>query len=241
MAKHEWPINAERFIAYFDIMGFKNMIKTGNGNGNLTDLYNKFMTLIKTNIKGNRRTRITYYIYSDLIVVVTQDSSQDSLKQLLEAAVKITNQILNLDWGVSGSIAKGKLIFDKQNQILLVQPVVDAYLAQEDVEFYGIVICDSAVEEVKKYISDVKSKKITKHLSGLLKEDRLHFKTGYYSQYHLRWFDYEYNEKGPKHPYYIKKANGEQIKHKMITMLHSTKGKAKRYIENTMELFNIDA
>lgn len=75
----------------------------------------------------------------------------------------------------------------------------------------------------------------------MLKEDRLHFKTGYYSQYHLRWFDYEYNEKGPKHPYYIKKANGEQIKHKMITMLHSTKGKAKRYIENTMELFNIDA
>ena len=155
--KNTWSTTAERFIAYFDIMGFKSMIKTDKDK--LLDLYNKFMTLIKTNIKGNRRSRITYYIYSDLIVVVTQDSSQDSLKQLLEASVKITNQILNLDWGVSGSIAKGKLVFDKQNQIFLGQPVVDAYLAQEDVEFYGIVICDSAVEEIKKYLSYVKSKR----------------------------------------------------------------------------------
>lgn len=235
MEKKDWSTTAERFIAYFDIMGFKNMIKKGN----LNDLYEKFKTLINTNIKGNRRSRITYYIYSDLIVVITQDSSQDSLKQLLEASVKITNQILDLDWGVSGSIAKGKLVFDKQNHIFLGQPVVDAYLAQEDVDFYGIVICDSAVDEVKKYISDVKSKKITMHLGDLLREERLHFKTGYYSQYHLCWFDYVYNERGSTHPYYIKRANTEDVKNKMKIMLDSTKGKARRYIENTIELLDM--
>ena len=232
--KNTWSTTAERFISYFDIMGFKSMIKTDK----LLDLYNKFMTLIKTNIKGNRRSRITYYIYSDLIVVVTQDSSQDSLKQLLEASVKITNQILNLDWGVSGSIAKGKLVFDKHNQIFLGQPVVDAYLAQEDVEFYGIVICDSAVDDVKKYLSDVKSKRITKHLVNLLKEERLHFKTGYYSQYHLCWFKYFYNEKGSTHPYYIRNTTDEHVKQKLEVMFQNTKGKARRYIENTIELLN---
>ena len=59
MAKQAWPATAERFIAYFDIMGFKNMIKTGK----LSDLYDKFKTLINNNIKGNRRSRITYYVY----------------------------------------------------------------------------------------------------------------------------------------------------------------------------------
>lgn len=155
MAKEEWTVTAERFIAYFDIMGFKYMIKTGN----LTDLYDKFSNLIKANIKGNRRSRISYYIYSDLIVVITQDGTQDSFKQLLEASIKITNGIINLDWGVSGSIAKGKLTFDKQNHIFLGQPVVDAYLAQEDVEFYGIVICDSAVGDVKNIYQMLRIKK----------------------------------------------------------------------------------
>ena len=29
MEKKDWSTTAERFIAYFDIMGFKNMIKKG--------------------------------------------------------------------------------------------------------------------------------------------------------------------------------------------------------------------
>ena len=92
-------------------------------------------------------------------MVITQDGTQDSFKQLLEASIKITNGIINLDWGVSGSIAKGKLTFDKQNHIFLGQPVVDAYLAQEDVEFYGIVICDSAVGDVKNICQMLRIKK----------------------------------------------------------------------------------
>lgn len=85
-------------------------------------------------------------------------------------------------------------------------------------------------------MSDAKNKKITEHLSDLLKEERLHFKSGYYSQYHLRWFDYMYNEKGPTHPYYIKRTSEYQTKQKMQGMLQKTKGPARRYIENTMEL-----
>lgn len=232
MAKEDWLTTSERFIAYFDIMGFKNMIKTGN----LNDLYSKFSNLINTNIKGNRRTRIAYYIYSDLIVVITKDSSQDSLKQLLEASIKITNDIIGLEWGMSGSIAKGKVVYDSKKNIFLGQPVVDAYLTQEDVDFYGIVIHESAEEEVKKYILDAQSKDRTKHLGDLLKEERLHFKSGYYSQYHLRWFDYYYNEHGPQHPYYIKKRSDDQIKQKLYSMMQSTKGKSRRYIENTLDV-----
>ena len=77
------------------------------------------------------------------------------------------------------------------------------------------------------------------HLGDLLREERLHFKTGYYSQYHLCWFDYVYNERGSTHPYYIKRANTEDVKNKMKIMLHSTKGKARRYIENTIELLDM--
>lgn len=234
MAKEEWLISAERFIAYFDIMGFKKMIKDGN----LNDLYTKFSKLIETNISANRRSRIAYYIYSDLIVVITKDSSQDSLKQLLEASIKITNDIIDFDWGMSGSIAKGRVVYDNKKHIFLGQPVVDAFLMQEEVDFYGITICDSAVEDIKRYIADAEKKKITRHLCGLLKEERLHFKSGYYSQYHLRWFDYVYNPKGPSHPYYIKQRDDNHVVEKLQSMLHVTKGKAKRYIENTLDLLS---
>lgn len=234
MAKKNWTITTERFIAYFDIMGFKKMVSKED---DLKEIYNKFLQLIKTNIRGSRRSRITYYIYSDLIVVITQDGTQDSLKQLLEASVKITNEILKLEWGMSGSIAKGVMTYDGDNKIFLGKPVVDAYQTQEDVEFYGIVVCDSAVEDVKKYILDVKSKKLTKHLGELLKEERLHFKSGYYSQYHLCWYNYFYNDKGPTHPYYIKKqTDATIIKNLLHKIMESTTGKARRYIENTLEL-----
>lgn len=37
--KNTWSTTAERFIAYFDIMGFKSMIKTDK----LLDLYNMYI------------------------------------------------------------------------------------------------------------------------------------------------------------------------------------------------------
>lgn len=232
MEKKDWSKTSERFIAYFDIMGFKVMMKSDK----LEDISKKFSDLIKANTYHNRRSRIDYYIYSDLIVVLTQDGTQDSLKQLLEASVKITNEIMDLNWGMSGSIAKGKVFYDRDKHIILGQPVVDAYLMQEDVEFYGIAVCDSAVEDVKKYIENAKTKKISEHLSGLLKEERIYFKSGHYSQYHLRWFDYKYNSVGPQHPYYIKKRDNKEIQSKLETMMSETKGRSKRYIENTLDI-----
>lgn len=231
MAKKDWAKTTDRYIAYIDIMGFKKMV---NDPEESKVLPSKFTQLIN-NIR-DRRSQIDYYIYSDLIVVITQDNSLLSLKKLLEVSIKITSEFLNLNWGMSGSISKGKVFYDRNNHIILGRPIVEAYLMQEDVEFYGIAICDSAIEDVKKYIEWADTRRGTRHLVNLLREERIHFKSGYYSQYHLRWFDYEYNSAGPQHPYYIKKRSDDSVKQKLQKMLQNTQGKSKRYIENTLDL-----
>lgn len=219
-----------RYVAYFDIMGFKNMIKTNPAD----DIYTKFKDLLDE-IKRRLKTHkyLAYSAFSDLIVVITEDDSDKSFTQLSDAAlILMQDTFFKYKWGMSGCIAKGKITYDKDRNIFLGQPIVDAYLTSEDIDYYGVIVHQSANEDVRKYIARKKKASKNSHLENLFKEERVYFKSGFYSEYHLRWFDFDS----------VKKYNPQESCKLVISdlndMLNNIHGRARRYIENTKDIIN---
>lgn len=219
-----------RFVAYFDIMGFKNMIKINSTN----DIYTKFKDLLDGIKKRfNTHKLLAYSAFSDLIVVITEDDSGQSFTQLSDAAlILMQDTFFNYKWGMSGCIAKGEITYDKVRNIFLGQPIVDAYLTSEDIDYYGVIVHQSAHEDVRKYINRKRKAHKNSHLENLFKEERVYFKSGFYSEYHLRWFDFDR----------VKKYNPQESSKLVISnlndMLNKIHGRARRYIENTKDIIN---
>lgn len=69
-------VTKSRFVAYFDIMGFKNMIKTKN----TTDIYTQFKNLLD-DIKNELKTHkcLSYSAFSDLIIIITEEIQSNHL------------------------------------------------------------------------------------------------------------------------------------------------------------------
>lgn len=219
-----------RFVAYFDIMGFKSKLRKYS----IDEIYEQFKDLLD-GIQNKLKTHklLAYSAFSDLIVVITEDDSDKSFTQLADAALMLMQDtFFRYKWGMSGSIARGEVTYDKERNIFIGQPIVDAYLISEDIDFYGVVIHESANNDVKKYISRKKKQYKNSHLEYLFKEERIYFKSGLYSEFHLRWFDFDL----------VKIYNPPKI-HELICsnldgMLNEIHGKARRYIENTKDVIN---
>lgn len=226
-----WSITCERYVAYFDIMGFKAMIAKDKGT---KELYSGFKKLIDgINKRLKKYTNITISVFSDLIVIITKDKEPRSFAQLADASLMLIQDVLkNEHWGLNGCISAGVISYDENRNIFLGQPIVDAYLTTEDVEFYGVVIHDTAEDAVNKYIQSKKEEGNNSHLENLFVEQRIHFKSGFYSQFHMRWFDFDD----------VKMYNPDKCNSSYIKLLKdietTTHGRGKRYIEYTIDAIN---
>lgn len=230
--KNEWAITTERYVAYFDIMGFKKMLNESTN----TKIYNKFVMLI--NDIRNRvqlHNRIEFTIFSDLIMIISKDKNLKSFNQLVDASLMLIQDTLKkCNWGMNGCISFGSVTYDKEKNIFLGQPIVDAYLMTEDIEFYGVIVYKTAISAVKEYIEAKVKEGAESHWENLFKEERLHFKSGHYSQYHMRWFDY--NE--------VKIFDKQQSNKFYLDMLEKLKnttfGRGRRYIEYTEDIIGYE-
>lgn len=222
-----------RYVAYFDIMGFKNMIKPQDGKKDPTDeVYEEFKDLLD-GIKKELKTynHLSFSAFSDLIVIITDDDSDKAFNQLADASLMMMRDtFFNYQWGMSGCIAKGIITYDKERNIFLGQPIVDAYLTSEDLDFYGVVVHKSAMEAVDQYIAIKKKSSSSSKLNNLFKEERLYFKSGFYTECHLRWFDYDKVKK------YDPATTHKSVDEQLDEMMKTIHGKPRRYIENTKDI-----
>jgi tetratricopeptide (TPR) repeat protein len=140
----EWEVTKKRFVLYFDIMGFKNFILKNNHE----DVFNKMTLLLqeaKIHVEKNK-----YFIYlvtfSDSIVVFSRDDTIDSVKAIIAFGKSLMSSAMKQEMPVpiKGSIAYGNISVDKTNQIFCGQPIIDAFLFQEDqLCYYGVVFLHS--------------------------------------------------------------------------------------------------
>jgi len=147
-----------KYVLFLDILGFKERLK-GLHQGEAKDFISRFSSTVYDQWNGNVKCdrSLKGYIVSDSLIINTNDTSSQSLEDLLDITEAICrdefsqNSIL-----MRGAIAKGE--YDKLEAkelkslgkgLIVGQAYVDAYLLEGSVKTLGIVLSKEVYEDVQ--------------------------------------------------------------------------------------------
>lgn len=231
-----WKTTDNRFVAFIDILGFKDLVNKRTH----TELYEQLNIISKTkkfleDASVDQKTLQRYndvgvYIvtFSDSIVLFSKNDSFHNFIYFLISVRWLFAKTIEGNIPLKGAIAYGEISLNKSEQIYFGQAIIDAYLMQEDVNYMGVVAHNS----VDNYLNTIKKSVNLKEteLDNLLFEDKTPLKCGSLIHYNLNWF---------------KKAvvkESKDLKEKRIIELinnfkFNTSGSPRKYIDNTNEFF----
>lgn len=192
-----------RYVVFLDIMGFKERVarnthaklckELSEFNKQITDIVNATMNPeeSKDDLSGQNvnyedeletsseeANRIILAQFSDSIVLFTQNDSDKSLGDIAEVASGIVRAALTREEPIpiKGALAQGEITCDESKQLFFGQALIDAYLLEEDVQYYGIVVHHTA------------EKSVIALKSPLFEDRQLPLKSGYIAHYELVWY-----------------------------------------------------
>ncbi len=219
--ENKWEQTTDRFVAFFDIMGFKDLVlKTQHER--IFDLL-KILSESRANLESKNLTELDNglklgqtksFTFSDSIFLFTKtDSSEDAFKILLDC-IHIMHKSLEHQIPIKGAISFGKITLDLNNSIYFGQPIIDAFLLQEDLQLYSVI----ADHSFQKKIQD----KNIGELDAIFSFYKAPLKSG-------------------KANHYILKPS-LQLREKTIDYLNNlyrtVSGKPRQYIDNTIDFIN---
>ena len=225
--KDNWNVTEKRFVCFLDIMGFKDMVMRNSHNEiyqMLEDLAKKRNTLDTTKVDRYEQNLMKTVSFSDTIVIFTKTDSKECLELLTFAVSWLFAKAIEKEIPMKGAISCGDMSVNINQQIFFGQPLIDAYLLQEDVLFYGIVLHNSAERKLNEFGED------------LLGYERYHdclvsLKSGRIRHYILDWvvgINFEVEKEIAKNS-----ALNLMKKHR-----EKTSGAPRKYIDNTVEVIN---
>lgn len=228
-SNEEWKISDNRFVAFLDIMGFKDLVARNSHEhvyelmGSLSKFKKGTQFFFKTN-EGTFSTKLFTASFSDSIIVFSKDDTPDSLEMTILAAMYITAQAASLSIPIKGAMAHGMISVNQQEQIYFGQPLIDAYLLQEEVQYYGIVNHNS----IDKYLYNLELEYDFPDITSI----KTPLKSGQIQHTNLNWF----NRIDPDD-----KSTPLDKKFDSILAQWKTKcsGAPRKYIDNTEAVFKI--
>ena len=150
----EWKHTTERFIAFLDIMGFKDMVARQDHEvirKNLIDLTHlrKFMEglmgmsfVSEENAiaeADNTYSSVRSLSFSDTVLFISSGNSNNDFNDVVHCSNVFLSAAIKSGIPAKGAISFGLLTADFDNQIFLGQPLIDAYLLQEELKYYGVI------------------------------------------------------------------------------------------------------
>lgn len=155
--KWPWEVTAQRYIGFFDIMGFKALIEGyGDDHAPLIERMNLLREAAVSAEDIGYDTKapkgplnfpgcwLRFAQFSDSIVLITRDTSQQSSAIIALATQFMFARAFGTGIPIRGAIAKGTLTADFDKSTYFGQPLVDAYLLESRQAWYGACYHPSA-------------------------------------------------------------------------------------------------
>lgn len=222
-----WKISTNRYVGYVDIMGFKDML-TRLSHKKVYNLMKKVSESVRSlavfaideSSEDDFDINLKMILFSDSIIIYTRDNEPLSLENLFISISELSNSLFSLGIPHKGAIAFGLMTSDPDNSIFFGQPLVDAYLLQEELKFYGIAV-HGTVEKNEDILNEVDFYDVS------IIEYDCPLKNG--SAKHLTVVpDVSLNEK-------FEEERVDDLIEKVFKMRKNTSGSLRKYIDNTIE------
>jgi hypothetical protein len=213
-----WPTTTDRYVAFIDIMGFKDMVaKLDHG-----EIYGIMKSIEKSkqhqeDLWAKNKSLVRSTTYSDSVMLYSRDNTLDAFDSLITIVSGMINDLFELGIPHKGAIAFGKMTLDLERSIFFGQPLIDAYLLQEELHFYGIIIHNTVEGNLKDEINRVAF--IEKYECPLKKA-----KSSHYTVYPM----HSDSSSAKEYPHRHKK-----LQLSLKEMRYRTSGQLRSYIDNT--------
>lgn len=217
----------KRFISFIDILGFKDIITKNNLEdiGKLLDIIPFSLGEIeKSEIleKAYPNIKIRSSVFSDTIILFTDDDDKKSLDRLLISTSYLIRNALYENIALKGAVSYGELAIDEKKNLFYGQPIIDAYQLEGEVSYIGVVIHNSVEQYLEKnnYNELLKTNKIIEFSTPL--------KCGLIEHLNLNWFKMTSNF--PK--------NKNEIVGIIKKMRMTCSGGPRKYYDNTLKILD---
>ena len=201
-----------RFVVFLDIMGFKNMVARQEHQEVLEKLQ-LLQKEISFYVGLHKHINIQLAQFSDSIVLFSQDASSESFVALSDIAAAIMMTAIQQGIPLKGAIAKGKVTCDIPKQLFFGQALIDAYLLEENIKYYGVVVHHTAELDAKNDIQH-------------FRDIKTYLKSGQISHYELNWYN--------------KKLSGQEeqlsVEQCLAKIRQTVSDEPRKYIDNTLQI-----
>lgn len=216
-----WNTDSNRFVAFLDVMGFKDLIarRPHEEVKHLLLQMNQTRTILldllsKSAERGSiDDQRVRSFTFSDSILFVTKG---DSIKDLflLSVAVAICQEA-SIESGAptKGAMSVGKVTADFERSVFFGQPIIDAYLLQEELFYYGVILDNKVEARLKDAVDKKNPELIYNHFIRLPTP----LKSGKINHFNLR----------------MKNLFDDQLEY----LYNNVSGHARKYVDNTIEVY----
>lgn len=202
-----------RFVAFLDIMGFKDRVTRNNHNEVLKEL-ETFQSNISQYVGYHQAADIQLTLFSDSILIYSKDDTIDSLKALADITSHVMMYAIQQEKPIplKGAIAAGIMTCNQTKQLYFGQALIDAYLLEENVKYYGVLVHHSA----EKYLHD---ESITE-----FRNIEAPLKSGNISHYELMWYATKINSDVPEQ---------KSLEQCLSNLRLTVSDEPRKYIDNT--------
>lgn len=238
LKKTIWTPTDKRFVAFFDILGFRDMVMRTSHQ----EIYAKLDKLSKAT-KGIEKIQFTedyneqvgngeiYTVsFSDSLVLFSKTDDIDNFKFFLVAVRWVFAKAIENFIPIKGGISYGEVSLNKSEQIYFGQPIIDAYLTEEDVNYFGVV-CHFSID---KFIADNYDQLDMDYINSIIFESVTPLKSGQITHKNIDWFT-KLNR--------VMETNEESSQKQAIIEIlenfrNSSSGSPRRYIDNTLQVLD---
>jgi hypothetical protein len=226
-AHKKWEVTAPRFVAIIDIMGFKDMVARNPHK----IVFERMQKLAETqNLidliyvdESDGQMDIMSITFSDSIMIFSVDDSKESFENIANCTSYVVNQAIFNNIPMKGAIAHGEISADRKSQIYFGQPIIDAHLLQEELNYYGVVAHFSVDQYIKNNPTSNEEKNFV--------EINTPFKSGMIVHSNLDWLSgFDANAKVHNLP-----GLHEYLRNLKLTV----SGHPRKYVDNTIEVFKL--
>jgi hypothetical protein len=156
----DWQKTTKRFIAFFDIMGFKDMVQR-NTHENILNKLESLKKVLKNleNITVDdseelkkinpSKFQTRSVTFSDSIIFFSKSDQLEDLQKITTDCYTLLQAALKRNLAIKGTMAFGEITVDFDNLLFFGQPIIDAFVLHEEIMLYGIVLDCSYESKLK--------------------------------------------------------------------------------------------
>jgi hypothetical protein len=228
-----WNPTCERFVAFLDIMGFRDRVfrETHEDIGKMLESLRRRIESIEKQAKnilddnkagkfGNFTPSYVYPIsFSDSIILFSNDNSIFSAGSILINVAVILYEAILAEIPIKGAIAYGEQTADLDKSIFFGKPLIDAFELQNELQLYDVILHHTTEKQLLN-LNQKETKVVSIFSTGVINRYQVPMKSGKIFHYMLDWTGW----------------SSEENSLKLVTQLYnSVSGAPRLYVDNTLD------